>query len=63
MHTAAEDFEAHGQIVGSNRRLLLARLGGGKKRSGLGGHRPRPKCLEITSGICGAIRPDGIKAE
>ena len=38
MHTAAEDFEAHGQIVGSNRRLLLARLVGGKKRSGLGGH-------------------------
>ena len=32
MHTAAEDFEAHGQIVGSNRRFLSARFGGGEKR-------------------------------
>ena len=35
MHTAAEDIEAHGQLVGSNCRFLLARFGGGEKRGGL----------------------------
>ena len=33
MHAAAVEYEAHGQLVGSNRRFLLARLEGGFKRS------------------------------
>jgi len=41
MHTAAVDNEAHGQFIGSNRRFLLARLGGGSKRGGSKERYPR----------------------
>jgi len=34
MLAAAEDFEAHGQLVGSNCRFLLAWFVGGFKRGG-----------------------------
>ena len=37
MHAAAADYEAHGQLVGSNRRFLLARLEGGESAKRPGG--------------------------
>ena len=51
MHAAAADYEAHGQIVGSNRRFLLARLEGGVSAKRPGGVVP------ATYVCCIAIAP------